>query len=464
MTEPSPRIQLSYNPDNSPNFLLNHKPLHSRHNPEQEVLRLAESLDLKPGELLVLIGIGAGYARVFGTITDPARIIYFEPIPEFSSFLNESGFVRDVETQGSRFFSDQGELLAHLSGRSGIRIVSAPRHRDFFPDSHQQLLSAIRTLDKSTTGAFFKRWAYCYFRALDSAEQAFLTNLETKADAPPSEPGPAVLFCGAAPTLSAELDQFDIERHFVIAADTALAPLLAMGIRPQLVISIDSGYGTLYHLRAAARLTNLESLTALAPLTAHPAVKDFFGRIIRYRSTFPLDQILGGGPLSKITEFINPTRNTVGLAILAARALNAVSFQTAGVSFVSSRGDSHARGTGYLLYALERNSRTNPVESYRIGGYKESLTNRNLHTKTALDAMLESWNKPGLASHSRQGRIRHDMSGESIADFVKILPGRELVQYLKSSWDQIQWAKISHLAATEDVARWKRRLSNIESE
>lgn len=453
MTDSSGRIQLSLNPDQSPNFLFDNKPLHSRHNPEQEAARFAETIRPGPNELVVLVGVGAGYARVLGRVLTPSRIFYYEPIPEFAAFLKQNGFVQEIESQGSKFYTSQEALLKALSGQSGIRIVSSPRHRDFFPDAHQELLRSIRTIDQTTAGRFFGRWSYCFFRNLGKSQ--FLSFFPIREQSDDGSNGPAVLFCGAAPTLLEDLARFELNNRFIIAADTALAPLLARGILPHLVISIDSGYGTLYHLRAAGRISDLRTLSVLAPLTAHPSLSDFFGKVIRYRSTFPMDQILGDGPLLTIDELVNATRNTAGIAFLAARALRARSFETAGVSFVSTHGDSHVRGTGYLLYALEQNSRTNPIESYRVGGYSESLSNRNMQTRAALNAMLESWAPAPLdEANGLTGKAQLERLEQS-------LDSGELLRFLEKAWGKIQWEQIGHLARANEVARWKRRLENL---
>jgi len=445
MTESSHQIEFSPNTDNSPNFTINARPLHSRNNPGEEARRFSERVtrDLKPDEQILIIGVGAGYLRCLMDLSPARFIIFVEPVPILRTFLTESGFRAEIERRGARFAGSTVEAVALATGRQ-TRVISHPRHKEWFPELHSEILTLLQkksqTTDDLTSARFFRRWAYSFFHSLLShRDLSFLINRDA--------PGPPVLFCGAAPTLFDDLSAIDPRLYFVVAADTALAPLLARGIRPDLLISIDSGYGTLYHLRAASRIADLRDIAVLSSTTAHPCLSQIFETRVFYRSTFPLDQLLGEGPAHGIPECINESRNTAGIALLAAEAIGASDFRLAGVSFLSSGSRTHVGGTGYTLFALERSSRLHPLESYRPAGYRDSLTARNAQSATALDQM--------------RARMRVQLPGDRPGRLAtQSIPSQVLRSFLLDSWDRIAWETLeSQGVSIKEIALWKRRLT-----
>ena len=94
-------------------------------------------------------------------------------------------------------------------------------------------------VDKGTSSRFLRRWSFNFFRRIrEEGSIQFLKSIETDYK--------SCLYCGAGPGLYDDLQLLStsIENMLIISSDTALAPLLNMGIRPHLIISVDSGRGT----------------------------------------------------------------------------------------------------------------------------------------------------------------------------------------------------------------------------
>jgi hypothetical protein len=170
-----------------------------------------------------------------------------------------------------------------------------------------------------------------------------------------------------SPATNVELIQ---NKFYVICADTALAPLLAAGLEPDLVISVDSGRGTAYHFVAAARIRQPFLFPVLSYLAGSRVLPYFFRKRYYYRSTLPLDQWLASGPLGQVEEWRNPARNPLGLALHVARLLGAPVLYTAGADLRAQGDASHTRGTGYTEYILPTLRRCYPITMYRPGGYR----------------------------------------------------------------------------------------------
>lgn len=248
--------------------------------------------------------------------------------------------------------------------------------------------TASTNVDQATGERFLRQWtrnAIVQIKRPPAGETMFAFLNATPRD--PQRPvGPQVLYCGAGPELFSDLGLPDYiddaatarespviqqlrRRFFLIAADTALAPLLWLGLVPDLVLSIDSGPGTYFHLAAAARIQPAFSFPVLTNLAGARCLPLFFQRRLFYRSTTPLDQWLAAGPLAEIVEWANPTRNAIGLAIHVAGLLRSTGIRTAGANFRSRGSQTHVRGTGYTEYFLSRAHRTAPLATYRPGGY-----------------------------------------------------------------------------------------------
>lgn len=393
------RVTRSDNPDGSPNFKTPKGLLHSQRNPREEAERfarvIAQTARGNPQSDIIVTGLGWGYIVEALHALDPRNalpIFFFEPLDSVRQHLRESG----RETALKKIAP--GRILDIM--RSGLLHIS-PAHDRMYGAEIRRLLSSPPSVDESTQQVFFQRWFRHHLRFLCSAGSArFVPPLDGKK-------GP-VIFCGAAPSLTRDLESITPDlragRAFVLAADTALAPLLSLGIRPDLVISVDAGRGTEFHFASAARLiSDIRSIPILTWSGTSSVLHLYSDHLQYFRTTFPLDQLLGSGPLAEVPEWINPSRNTAGIALLAAKALGRVRMFHAGVSFKTENGRTHTRGTGYTLFAVLGQSRTKTVEMYQPKGYASDLTEKN---RMASEGLLQMAADLDLQFHPAADQLR----------------------------------------------------------
>ncbi|MCR9141999.1 MAG: hypothetical protein NXI24_07085 [bacterium] len=383
------------------------------------------------------------------TSQDTPRLLFFEPLASVSNALRSHGRLAELTQAGATILHEVEALREVLSAKAAIASQNAetdataatawitPAYRRLFPELEGLVSQWIggandagrtdsaaaksepRTqagqVDRATGGRFLRQWTRNALIRLrgDSKNQnapfEFINPdgiLKTETDA--ADPG-EVLYCGAGPGLPVDLglDPFvsngatqtqtlqerrrervqELRRnYFIVAADTALAPLLHAGLEPDLAISIDSGPGTYFHLVAAARVAGPGfsgfSFPVLTNLAGPRCLSLFFERRIYYRTSTPLDQWLALGPLGGIGELSNPTRNALGIALHIARLLGSKVLRTAGSDLQSAGRQTHVSGTGYTEYARLGVQRRFSLEMYQPGGYarrdgKQERTQKN---------------------------------------------------------------------------------------
>lgn len=446
MIDPSPGF--SPNPDGKPNYTVDGKPLHSRNNPEEEARRfIAGILSQHPTGNIIIAGVGAGYVFEILRHLPTERVFFLEPIGAIRERLLE------VAPPGSRILASIEDLPS-----GPAQIFPLPGHRARFPVAHAAINEYAKSLsrepadsriDRATTARFFRRWSRNFFHSLFCDGLEFISQ--------PVKNSGTVLFCGAGPTLFDDLEQLDISRATLCAADTALAPMLRRGIIPHYVISVDSGYGTLYHLKAAARagLGQHPEITAVTWSGGHPALSLFFRRRIHFLTTFPLDQIVSQGILSNLPVFENESRNTAGIAVRLAWSSGS-NLAFAGTHFRSQAGLSHIPGTGYDLFASESQSRIKPISQYRPGGYSSDLTARNRSSLEGVKAMA------GMLGVSIESQTR----GATHAFPVLSQDPRAIARFLLDQWGRIDWTILESFGLQRpEFNKWKSvcesRLSSI---
>ena len=516
---------MTQNPDGGPNLRHSGGHLHSVRNPEKEAERFAAEIlkDLPPDPETPLLVLGLGWGRHLPALQSalsslsPAvsrPLFYYEPIAEVREILENEGRLAQLRATGAIILNKPADLRkalesAHRSSAPDLKPLSAPRlyilpsYRRLFPDlaeDFQKELARAREggqdteaddVEQSTRAHFMRGWTRNFFRKqISSTTLRFLgANQRAKSDA--SSDGGALLFIGAGPDLERDLQIYARRLQtagprelLILVADTALAPTLARGIRPDLIVSVDSGPGTAYHFQAAERVLNsrrsdrdrqttisLADIPALSWLAGPVILPRYLKRTFFYRSTFPFDQLLGAGPLKDLPEWENDSLNTQGLALLFAHWLGRKHVYTLAADFRSRRGQSHARGTGYCLYALEKQSRTHPREMYRPGGYgtgsEKGTEGQSEKNRRTLQGLKEMGRRLGLELKplSEWPRVRTDnINTTEDAETRLCFPETaefstaELRGYLRWVWERVNRTEIPGLSE-RDWKKWKKMLS-----
>ncbi len=185
----------------------------------------------------------------------------------------------------------------------------------------------------------------------------------------------SILFIGASPILEEEIELIKIYQNsfYLFSSDTSSNTLIQNGIKPDLVISIDSSRGTIYHFQNLPK-----EIPILTWLGGNSEIFYLDNPIFIFLSNYPLDQILSN-VLFKNQNLIldNPTLNVSGISKSIAIKFLASQLVLSGISFQKYKGKTHAKGTGYENYSLSFINRKFPLENYNPITYKKEISKKN---------------------------------------------------------------------------------------
>lgn len=402
------------NPDGDGNIRLGKEILHSRRNPLKEAERqLAEILQLchqQPQSLIVYIGVGWGYLidalRSSPSADLRSQLILVEPSQNVYDLLLASGRLEQLFQSGYRILPGQ-QLPREIasSGSKTIVLLAHPVYRRIEPELLQQFSPQVDRENANTLHHFSHQWLrnyLCMLRSPPISEP--LHYLKATGPLPATPHFPGAIYCGAGPTLLCDLQSIlstlsttTNDKPLIIASDTALAPLLARGIEPDWVVSVDSGRGTAQHLLKAMQCNPPQKngridINFFTWGAGHRWVRSCFQRVVLYRSLFPLEQLLGQGPLQNTVEIANPSRNVSGLAVILSGLYGVQDLYMAGSGQVVSGGKSHIEGSGYETHALLMQNRLYSAAAYQARGYRASLGQAQLRMRESLNAMARARN------------------------------------------------------------------------
>lgn len=362
------------------NLWIRDTPLHSVRGSEKEFERFLSNLKtLPPGLRILLIGGGALFDRLASypvTLYEPLlqlRRLYAErtSIPLAGPDIDLSLFdVVMVYPSYRRLFPE-------------LHVYERKYRQADLPGSEHPALNRRAAIDDRTTAHFLRLWLRNYSIRLNQKELTFFTGYS---------PAPSTfLFCGAGPTLMEDLqhlrDRFEAseERPIVLASDTSASAVLHARWPVDLVLSVDSGYGTSYHFSLLKETARHHGIP-LPPVLSWMAGSVFAERagfpIYFVPTLFPPDQILSAF-LKLGTPYSNPYRNVLGYAVALTTRHAGSRLLMAGVGFQALRHQFYIRGTGYDLYHSLRQHRLNTTEHYHI-----QLTQRQLHANRSAIARL----------------------------------------------------------------------------
>jgi hypothetical protein len=338
--------------------------LHSRMDPLREAERIAAAYP--GGGFFVFLGLGAGYGlqpflnrpEVSGALVVEyslglmrAILEEFDLAPVLSDGrvkLLVDPSAEDLERALLEAYIPilNGDLAAvPLRGRvdmdSALFAQSA--------DTVRRVLSRISD-DYSVQAFFGKRWFSNTIRNLFAAEKTVR----------PISPARETIVTAAGPSLDLLAPELERARkgRFLIATDTSMGALLARGIRPDAVVSIDCQHISYYHF-----LTPVPSgVPLVVDLASPPSVVRRADRVHFFSSGHPLCRYVS----SHFRPF--PSLDTSGgnvthAAVSLAETLGASRILLYGADFSYPLGASYARGTYIHRYFRIRSTRCSPLES-----------------------------------------------------------------------------------------------------
>lgn len=169
----------------------------------------------------------------------------------------------------------------------------------------------------------------------------------------------------AGPSLDAAAEDL-AGKKMIWCADTALPALVAKGIFPRVVFSVDAGYASSEHFCGSVSEIRSKEIVLVSDLLGNAAVQRLpFKEKLTYQSSHPLVQQFCSMTEHKLTRVDNP-RGDVGSLM---RNIYALLFGERKVKVIghdgrSRRKISHARGTAYYQRAFTRQTRLFTPELY----------------------------------------------------------------------------------------------------
>jgi len=256
-------------------------PLHSRYDPLREARRTLQETAAAKSEYFILLGFGLGYGLEALLESTAGRDVHVFVIESDLEILRAGMEARDLHTCLSRphlhfAWPVTGEALA----RQWQKFFDPVRAQESVYLTHAPSLSIDPALFKSAVEIIRARTHQIFvdINTMIYSSQAFLENFVANFVTASRAPGvrsfagrfadvPCILV-SAGPSLDRNIHELrSIEnRALILAADTALKPLLAAGVEPHFVLSGDPRYENYLHLKDASTRDTL----LVAEATTYP--------------------------------------------------------------------------------------------------------------------------------------------------------------------------------------------------
>jgi uncharacterized Rossmann fold enzyme len=348
--------------------------LHSTVDPEKEAQRLAATLNegwAEPG-FVVFLGLGAAYAAAAALSANTAShilVIDFDinGIAElFSSceyaVLGDSRFTLLVDPNAGLI---QETILALYNPclYGGIRVLPLRGRVDWDKGKFAVAGEAVqRTIEKvsadySVQAHFGIRWFSNIIRNIGIAQSLNRAAPQVSG----ADIGDAAI-CAAGPSLDAQIPILRERRRthpiFVIAADTCLPALLAGGVKPDAIVSIDCQHISYCHFIG----TDCADIPLFLDIASPPLLSGFSRSLFFFR---------GGHPLAaylclkwRLLPPLDTSGGNVTYACLSlAEQLGARRITVYGADFSYPLGKPYARGTYFYPLFERKQNRLSPLEA-----------------------------------------------------------------------------------------------------
>ncbi len=378
--------------DGSPNLFDTHLNLfvHSAYDPLKESSRLILS-NFSEHKIPAVYGFGAGYLikNLIENFQFNSDRIYCirsglneEQIPEIQQVLQN--LQKSALLKGKTVhFCDSSEIQGDNYNIYTLPYFIKRKSQTEKISLKNAVLAKNEGRVNEATKSFFSRvWFRNYLinvsRYIDDISSFFLTENSFYLG------GRSVLFIGASPSLEKQVNMILEKRDhfFIICSDTASRFVCRQKIVPDLILSLDSGRGTLYHIVDSFP----ETVPVLTWFGANREIFNLKNTKFIYLSSFPLDQILSSLSLGHLECLKNPGLNISGMAKSVSAYLKSASFVTAGTGFRSEDGKSHCTGTGYERFYQDKIMRKTSIHSLQTRIYSDKISSKNLIAENFLNS------------------------------------------------------------------------------
>jgi hypothetical protein len=232
--------------------------LHSRYDPVREAAEFCKTLEKPDAACIVLCGLGLGYhvKALFEIYGDESSILIGEPdLVTIKTALERTDLSKELSTGRIEFITDLEKAALHERLQRhftllmlGTLFAVPPVSRDYHADFHADFRQAIMDY-----AAFAKLSLVTLVKNAAITCKNIANNLPTYLSTPPADilrdrfKGFPAILVAAGPSLSKNINELAQlapgespgAKCVIIAAQTTLRPLLARGIKPHFVTSLD---------------------------------------------------------------------------------------------------------------------------------------------------------------------------------------------------------------------------------
>ncbi len=239
---------------------------------------------------MILVGAGLGYALERAQELGFQKIVAVEPDPGLATLLLSRRDWQPLFANGSLRlltgpdYRGAADVARFLDGLSDIPIVSHPLRTEVEPDAHARARAVAERVAENArnNGRARRRFAGPYLLQTLANLPAIAREGRVEALANAFNAVPAVVV-GAGPSLDDNVGALRLlqDRAVIVATDTTLGPLLSGGVRPHLVVGVDSSALNARHLTTPG---DSHDVMLAAEGSLHPsAFERFGGRIFSFR-------------------------------------------------------------------------------------------------------------------------------------------------------------------------------------
>ena len=331
--------------------------LHSLYDPEKEAYRGLEEYESTP--CLCFLGFGGGYWIQEALKSKHRELVaLWDPFPESSwSILKMVDFTNVFSDPRFRILLNPPDLRLYyypiLMGSFKILpLIALERtNLDIFTSIKTEFQSVLEEIknDQSTQGKLGSRWIKQTWANLVMIGNSTISLPENK----------KIWIAGAGPSLETQIKDFN-SHDLLFSTDTALPYLRAIGLEPNLVITLDPQVYSYLHY-----LPSKTSAVFLGELGVFPALARHLKPCFFFYSFHPLHFWLREqGLVLPVLE--TRSGNVVGSLLDLADSLHPQEIILAGVDLCFPQGKIYARGTYQFDYHNENSSRLTPLENIQI--------------------------------------------------------------------------------------------------
>lgn len=267
-------------------------PIHSEIDPDGEAAAWLDQAprdraDREPG-LALVFGLGLGYhLRALRRRFPGIRLVVFEPLPDMKAIFDQHGVMKAgageaplIITEWREYETAVGKELVY-GNRSGVIVVAPEGYRLARPE-------AFGAFNQYTRQEIVRRAVI--ERTRENTDGRFLDHLAANAGHFPEMPDLMILkgrlparpafIVGSGPSLDQNAEELRRvgDKGLILASSSALKPLLAKGVRPDVVLVLESVDTSDYLRLTPEQLDFLGSNTVLAlSSSCHPAHFDVPG-------------------------------------------------------------------------------------------------------------------------------------------------------------------------------------------